>query len=75
MQQQRMQKQQTMVMESVLVTPQRYGSSTATRERTEWGSSAGMTADAGQRLSLGESALLLGAFATLAASMASFITL
>jgi len=35
MQQQRMQKQQTMVMESVLVTPQRYGSSTATRERTE----------------------------------------
>jgi len=75
-----MQQQQTMVMEkiameTVLVTPQRYASSTATDERTHRVPSAGMAADGGQRLTPGESALLLGAFATLAASMASLITL
>jgi hypothetical protein len=72
---QQMQQQRTMVMETVLVKPQRYVSSTPTYEQTHRGSSAGMTADVGQRLTTGESALLLGAFATLAASMASFITL
>lgn len=70
-----MQQQRTMVMETVLVTPQRYVSSTATHQQTQWGSSAGETADVDQRLTTGESALLLGAFATLVASMASFITI
>lgn len=74
MQAHRMQ-QRTMAMETVRVTPQRNVSATATYEQTHRGSSAGMAADVGQRLTTGESALLLGAFATLAASMASFITL
>jgi len=65
----------TMAMGTVVMTPQRYASSTATSERAQRVPSAGTAADVGQRLSTGESALLLGAFATLAASVASFIAL
>jgi len=65
----------TMAMGTVVTAPQRYAAAAVTNERNQRVPSAGLAADVGQRLTTGESALLLGAFATLAASMASFMAL
>lgn len=66
---------QTMAIQTVVTAPQRYAAATVTNERNQRVPTAGLAADVSQRLTTGESALLLGAFATLAASMASFMAL